>query len=234
MNRDLEIKTLTVTLSESYLGITRLKTVYLIEKDVIDIRFRRRGKDPIIRNVKGEIIKIGIDDDDRKYIVVLAYNYGDDDNVFKIHVDEFREIININHSTEPYSFGPVYCPDETAIMIKAVDGALLFSHDGENWTAAGSACSTEGMLIKKTGLITEEDDENSLPSSKVVYDTIMDLLPSDLFDDCVAAGWEYSRAALAKVIVELAKNACRIPTFYYTTEDYVNNGGMPDDEEEGG
>lgn len=230
MNRDLEIKTLTFTYPESSLGVIRYRTIYMTEKDVIDVKFKRNS-DTVTRRTRGEIIKIGIDEDtNRYYFVVIAYDYTED-NVFKIHIDEIKSIVNINHSVDPYSFNTVYSPDESVIMVKAVEGQLMFSHDGETWVpVAGSASTSDGRVYKTTGTITDETDADTIPTSGVVLETIRSMIsdieipePEYIYDKCVENGLTLTKNQFAKALVDLVSNMDRIFTAYYSAEDVENN-----------
>lgn len=177
MNRDLDIKTMQLSLTEtSVAGIARTKQITITEKDKIDLEFKYKISGSKKIRVYGEVLKIGIDDvDNRVYIVVIAYNYSEN-NVFKIHTNEIVRIINLVHSIEPYSFQPVINPDETAILIKAVDGILFFSSDGENWIPAGGSGTGDdsGKAYVENGTLTDQSTSETVPTSNVVYATIIE------------------------------------------------------------
>lgn len=176
MNQDLEIKALQFSYQETTGAVTRTKTVNLIEQDIIDLYFKRKFDKNNLRAI-GQVIKIGVDNDKRKYFVVLAYQYQDEENLFKIHLDEVVRVINLTHSPNPYSFCPVYNHDETAILIKAQDGVLYFSKDGEEWIASGtSGEGGGGKAYKENGTVDESSTNETVPTSKVVYDSIVELI----------------------------------------------------------
>ena len=110
----------------------RSRTVNLIEHDNIDLKYY--GEHNKITHTYGEIIKIGeYSDSGKKYILVLDYDYYADPNIHSIDLTKLYTIVNVVHSSEPYSFSPVYCADETVALIKAEDSVFKFSTNGRDW-----------------------------------------------------------------------------------------------------
>ena len=144
MISDQNIKTLQVTLPIVFGNSTRLVTMLITEKDIIDLEFRKAGENKTYR-VLGEIIKIGVDPEnaDKKYLTILSYEYENDTNVFKVFLSEIKRVVNINHTGDPYAFGPIYSPDESVILIRDNNG-FEYSKDGETWkpVSGGEGSST--------------------------------------------------------------------------------------------
>ena len=108
------------------------RTVNLIEHDNIDVRYY--GKNNKIMHTYGEIIKIGeYSDSGKKYILVLDYDYYAEENIHSIDLSKLYTIINVVHSSEPYSFSPVYCADETVALVKAEGETFKFTTNGRDW-----------------------------------------------------------------------------------------------------
>ena len=128
-------------------------------------------------------------------------------------------------------FNTVYSPDESVIMVKAVEGQLMFSHDGETWVpVAGSASTSDGRVYKTTGTITDETDADTIPTSGVVLETIRSMIPDIeipepeyIYDKCVENGLTLTKNQFAKALVDLVSNIDRIFTAYYSAEDVENN-----------
>lgn len=108
------------------------RTVNLIEHDNIDVKYYN-AKNKIVHTY-GEIIKIGeYSDSGKKYILVLDYDYYADPNIHSIDLSKLYTIVNVVHSSEPYSFSPVYCADETVALVRAEGNTFEFSTNGRDW-----------------------------------------------------------------------------------------------------
>ena len=166
MSSDQNIKTLQVTLPTMYGSTTRLVTMLITEKDIIDLEFRKSGETRTHR-VLGEIIKIGVDDNtSKKYLTIISYEYENDTNVFKVFLSEITRVVNINHTGDPYAFGPIYSPDESVILIRDNDNGFEYSKDGENWKTI-SECGCGESFYSKCVAAGWEGTENELAAAVV-------------------------------------------------------------------
>lgn len=138
-----------------YLRKGRYFDQYIIrENDDIDFDFKNdKGK---TISVHGYVIKIGIDDINKKeYMTVLSYNYGLDDTVFFVYIDQITKIGNITHPNKTASFSPVYCADESVILLRSSKDTdeMEYSRDGKIWNPVGTGSgsgesSRDGQLMK--------------------------------------------------------------------------------------
>lgn len=138
-----------------YLPKGRYFDQYIIrENDDIDFEFKDdKGK---TQSVHGYIIKIGIDDITKKeYMTVLSYNYGLDNNIFFVYMNQITKIVNITHPNKTASFSPVYCADESVILLRSSRDTdeMEYSRDGKIWNTISSSGgsggdSGDGQLLK--------------------------------------------------------------------------------------
>ena len=106
-----------------------IKNTTVIEKDIIDFIYKKNGKNVAI---KGELIKIGIKNN-KHYLVVLDYNYTNEENVHFTYTSDIVKIVNVTHSGQQYSFSPVYSSDESILLLRQKEGVLEYTKDGNEW-----------------------------------------------------------------------------------------------------
>lgn len=134
-------------------GNNVFKEVKISENDIIDLTYIKDNK---LLKAYGELIKIGILNG-KKYFVIMLYNYYDDNNVLFVYVNDIKMINNINHKNEPVSFSKVICPDESVILLKSVNGILQFSSNGKDWNTIGAGGTFSNEVIC-TALFNELKD----------------------------------------------------------------------------
>ena len=122
---DKHIKTLKIGVVQD----GRINNTTVIEKDIIDFVYKKDGKNI---SIKGELIKIG-KKNNHHYLVVLDYNYTNEDNVHFVYTSQIVKIVNVIHSGDQYSFSPVYSSDESILLLRQKDGVLEYTKDGNEW-----------------------------------------------------------------------------------------------------
>ena len=137
------------------------RTVTLQEKDKINMKYKDDSGN--LETVHGYLLKIGVDPiKNKNYITLILYNYREDNNVRFIYTDQIIDIININRSKETYSFSPIYCSDESVLLLKSTGNNLQFTSDGKTWNnvSGGSGVSTDSIYNKmvEKGFTGTEDD----------------------------------------------------------------------------
>ena len=152
---DQHIKTLKIRVKDKNGEVIQTTTV--IEKDVIDFVYRKNNKNV---SSKGELIKIGIKNN-KYYIVVLDYNFANDDNVHFVYTSDIVKIVNVVHSGEQYSFSPVYSSDESILLLRQRDGILEYTKDGSEWEQTVTPDSMTDLVysaMKNMGYVGSVED----------------------------------------------------------------------------
>ena len=140
------------------------RTVNLIEHDNIDVKYY--GKNNKITHTYGEIIKIGeYSDSGKKYILVLDYDYYAEENIHSIDLTKLYTIVNVVHSSEPYSFSPVYCADETVALVKAEGSTFKFTTNGRDWIEVHGG--SEGITRHEVEEMIDAATENFLTADEI-------------------------------------------------------------------
>lgn len=135
----------------------KVKVVNLIEHDTVNLKYKDPETGKTVHVETGEIIKIGVhtnnDNSESIYLVVIAYNYYLENNVFSIPVSSLTQIITVNHSTTQYTITPVYTPDESVALLRSVSDCLEFTINGKDWIKCGGGSGSD---------ITIDDVDNEI------------------------------------------------------------------------
>lgn len=144
INQDTNIKKCTVSLEER----GKIKQYSFTENDVMNIKYKDVNNRII--DLHGLLLKIGIDDvTGKEYFTVLSYNYGNNKNIHFFYTNQITQIINISKSTSPYSFGPIYCADESVILMRQNQySELEVSKDGNTWINVTASVDNSNSLLK--------------------------------------------------------------------------------------
>ena len=167
INKDTSIKRCTVNILDP--ATKRYKEYTFTENDVLNIIYTKDGKNI---NLHGFLLKIGIDEfrGNKEYFTVISYNYGTDNNIHFFYTSDIVQVINVNKSTNPYSFGPVYCGDESVILMRmSPNSELEVSKDGFTWINVTTSIDNSSSLLK---LMRERGFKGELSD---VADMLMDL-----------------------------------------------------------
>ena len=116
----------------------RVRVVNLIEHDTVNLKFKDIESSKTVHIETGEIIKIGVhqnesDGSESIYLVIIAYNYYLDNNIFYVPVSTLTQIITVNHSSTQYTITPVYTADESVALLRSDGEQLEFTTNGKDW-----------------------------------------------------------------------------------------------------
>lgn len=115
----------------------KVRVVNLIEHDTVNLKYKDPETSKTVHVETGEIIKIGVhtnlDNSESIYLIVIAYNYYLENNVFYIPVSALTQVITVNHSTTQYTISPVYTPDESVALLRSEGECLEFTVNGKDW-----------------------------------------------------------------------------------------------------
>lgn len=136
---DKSIKTLKIGIMRN----GRIQNTNVIEKDIIDFTYKKDGKNITI---KGELIKIG-KKGSKNYLVILDYNYANENNIHFVYTSDIVKINNVVHSGKQYSFSPIYSSDESVLLLRQKDGILEYTSDGNEWKGVESKEQTASDII---------------------------------------------------------------------------------------
>ena len=181
INQDTNIKRCTINVQDPV--TKKLKSYSFTENDVLNIKYKDEN-DKII-DLHGFLLKIGVDTINKKeYFTVLSYNFGASKNIHFFYTSQIVQIINISKSTDPYSFGPIYCADESVILMRQNENSELeVSKDGNTWvnvTAAVDNSSSLLKLMKQKGFQGELQDVANMLTD--LYDNFDNLLVLEVED----------------------------------------------------
>ena len=164
------------------------RTVNLIEHDNIDVKYY--GANNKIKHTYGEIIKIGeYADSGKKYILVLDYDYYAEENIHSIDLTKLYTIINVVHSSEPYSFSPVYCADETVALVKAEGTTFKFTTNGRDWIAVEGGGGGGGVTPQEVQEMIDASIVNFLTADQIdekISQATSDFVTSETVDEKIA------------------------------------------------
>ena len=145
INKDTSIKKCTVDVLDP--ATKKYKSYTFTENDVMNLIYKKDNKNV---SLHGFLLKIGVDDiTNKEYFTAISYNYGTDNNIHFFYTDQIVQVINISKSTNPYSFGPVYCGDESVILLRSNENSELeMSKDGNKWVNVTAAVDASDSLLK--------------------------------------------------------------------------------------
>ena len=143
INQDTNIKRCTINIQDP--ATKKLKSYTFTENDVMNIKYKDENNKII--ELHGFLLKIGIDSVNKKeYFTVLSYNFGTNKNIHFFYTNQIVQIINISKSVNPYSFGPVYCADESVILMRQNEyEELEISKDGNTWITVSGGGAGSGV-----------------------------------------------------------------------------------------
>lgn len=92
----------------------------------------------------------------------------------QIYIKDISKINNINRQDIPISFAPVFCPDESIILLKQNEnGELCFSSNGRVYKTASSSGEQKDVI----GILYDTLTEHGLKCTKMeMFDRLVDLL----------------------------------------------------------
>ena len=204
---DRKLKNINVRVKDS-LGIYR--TINLIEHDIVNLFFKDPDTKKTIQIETGEIIKIGLDKDEKPYLVVFSYNYYLDNNLFHVPCSSLTQIITVNHSSDAYTITPVYSADESVAVLRSNDSHLEYTLNGKDWIVCGGG--DPGITIDDVDREIESYLSNYSTSNQVdekINTAIADFVTGDQVD----AKIEESLATYAKSDSPTFTGDVNIPTY---------------------
>ena len=116
-----------------------------------------------VTKVTGKLVKIGVKNN-KVYFVVLDYMFSRKNNIHNFTEEDIVKIENVNRSKETVSFAPVYCADESVLLLRVgIDGDFEYTDDGKTWrTISGSSGGGEDKILNAIREAGYDMDVNEL------------------------------------------------------------------------
>ena len=181
---DRKLKNIDVRVKDSS-GIYR--SINLIEHDTVNLIFKDPDSKKNVQIETGEIIKIGLDRNDRPYLVIFSFNYYLDNNLFHVPCSSLVQVITVNHSPTPYTLTPVYSADESVAVLRSNDGHLQYTINGKDWYTCGGG--DQGITIDDVDREIETYLENYSTTYQVdekISNAIAGFVTGDQVDEMIS------------------------------------------------